>query len=55
VSPSIPFLPRAAAQLAALDLDEKAEAEYFKLEHRLKVQLGLIEPTEADRDRDSRR
>eukprot|EP00983_Pelagomonas_calceolata_P016416 518244-Pelagomonas_calceolata.AAC.1 len=41
----------AAAHLAALELDEKAEAEYFKLEHRLKVQLGLIEETEAETPR----
>jgi len=41
----------AAAHLASLELDEKAEAEYYKLEHRLKIQLGLIEDT----DREARR
>ncbi|KAF5836394.1 hypothetical protein DUNSADRAFT_5963 [Dunaliella salina] len=42
---------KSAAHLAALELDEKAEAEYFKLEHRLKVQLGLIEEAEAESPR----
>lgn len=31
------------AAAAALELDEKAEAEYYKLEHKFKVQLGLIQ------------
>jgi hypothetical protein len=30
-------------------VDEKAEAEYAKIEHRFKIQLGLIEPEDKDR------
>lgn len=42
-----PPAPPAAAHLAAVELDEKAEAEYYKLEKRLKIQLGLIPPEEG--------
>lgn len=45
------FLTRAAAAQASLELDEKAEAAYYKLEHRLKIQLGLIEEDEAEAEK----
>jgi len=38
-----------AAAAASLELDEKAEAEYYKLEHKFKLQLGLIEADDKDK------
>ncbi|KAJ9521934.1 hypothetical protein QJQ45_024810, partial [Haematococcus lacustris] len=38
-----------AAAAAAIELDEKAEAEYFKMEHRFKIQLGMINGEDRDK------
>lgn len=39
----------AAAQKAALAASLEADDEYAKLEHKFKVQLGLIEPDDKDK------
>eukprot|EP00798_Chlamydomonas_sp_ICE-L_P031615 gene31615-6811_t len=39
-------LPKDSAKQKQLEMDERAEAEYYKLEHKFKLQLGLIDVDE---------
>ncbi len=38
-----------------VEIDEKAEAEYYKLEHKLKLALGLVQEDGDGADPRSRR